>query len=101
MTCVVKFSHLEQTLFVHSHPMFYSLQRCLELFLWRKEKYHIMECCLVWKPADRLPFRRQEKSRNDECPNVCCAHSLPHCFNVTFLKISQLFSVAPSVTDGI
>ena len=25
------------------------------------EKYHIMECYLVWKPANRLPFRRQEK----------------------------------------
>ena len=27
------------------------------------EKYHIMECYLVWKPANRLPFRRQEKGK--------------------------------------
>ena len=52
------------------------------------EKCHIMECYLVWKPARRLPFRRQEKSRNDGCLNVRCALSLPHCFNVTLLKIN-------------
>ena len=27
------------------------------------EKYHIIECYLVWKPANRLPFRRQEKGK--------------------------------------
>ena len=27
------------------------------------EKYHIMECYLVWKPANRIPFRRQEKGK--------------------------------------
>ena len=27
------------------------------------EKYHIMKCYLVWKPANRLPFRRQEKGK--------------------------------------
>ena len=27
------------------------------------EKYRIMECYLVWKPANRLPFRRQEKGK--------------------------------------
>ena len=47
-----------------------------------------MKCYLVWKPAKRHPFRRQEKSRNDGCPNVPCALSLPHCFNVTLLKIN-------------
>ena len=52
----------------------------------KREKYNIMECHLVWKPANRLPFRRQEKSRNDGCLKVRCALSLPHCFNVTFLK---------------
>ena len=51
------------------------------------EKCHIMECYLVWKPVRRLPFRRQEKSRNDRCLNVHFALSLPHCFNVTLLKI--------------
>ena len=50
------------------------------------EKYHIMECYLVWKPANRLPFRRQEKIRNAGCLNVHFALSLPHCFNVTLLK---------------
>ena len=34
-------------------------------------KYHIIECYLVWNPANRLPFRRQGKSRNDGCLNVC------------------------------
>ena len=48
------------------------------------EKYHIMECYLVRKPANRLPFRRQEKNRNAGCFNVRCAHSHPYCFNVTF-----------------
>ena len=33
----------------------------------RGEKYHIMECYLVWKPANRLPFRIQEKIRNAGC----------------------------------
>ena len=47
-------------------------------------KYHIIECYLVWNPANRLPFRRQGKSRNDGCLNVCYALSLPHCFNVMF-----------------
>ena len=27
------------------------------------EKYHIMEFYLVWKPANRIPFRRQEKGK--------------------------------------
>ena len=54
----------------------------------KREKYNIMECHLVWKPANILPFRRQEKSRNDGCLNVRCALSLAHCFNVTFLKIN-------------
>ena len=48
------------------------------------EKYHIKECYLVWKPANRPPFRGQEKSRNNGCPNVRCALSLPHYFNVTY-----------------
>ena len=52
------------------------------------EKYHIKECYLVWKPANRPPFRGQEKSRNNGCPNVRCALSLPHYFNVTVLKIN-------------
>ena len=52
------------------------------------EKYHIMECYLVWKPTNRLPFRRQEKSGNDGCLNIRCALSLLHCFNVTLLKIN-------------
>ena len=53
------------------------------------EKYHIEECYLVGKPANRLPFRGQEKSRNNECLNVCCALSLSHCFKVTIvLKIN-------------
>ena len=39
----------------------------------------------------RLPFRRQEKSRNDGCLNVRCAVSLPHCFNVTFCLKNQSF----------
>ena len=38
MTYVLKFTHLEQTLFVHSHQLFYSLQRCLKPLLWRKER---------------------------------------------------------------
>ena len=38
MTCVVKFTHLKQTLFVHSRQLFYSLKRCLEPFLQRKER---------------------------------------------------------------
>ena len=52
MTCVVKFIHLEQTLFVHSHQFFLSLKRCLELFLWRKKRNiniplsHCVEDCL-------------------------------------------------------
>ena len=36
MTCFAKLTHLEQTLFVHSHQFFFSLKRCLGLFLWRK-----------------------------------------------------------------
>ena len=48
------------------------------------EKYHIMECYLVWNPANRLQFRRLEKSWNDGCLNVRCALSLLHCFSVTF-----------------
>ena len=42
MTRVVKFTHLEQTLFVHSHQFFFPLKRCLELFLWRKERNVIL-----------------------------------------------------------
>ena len=36
MTCFAKLTHLEQTLFVHSHQFFFSLKRFLGLFLWRK-----------------------------------------------------------------
>ena len=53
------------------------------------EKYHIEECYLVGKPANRLPFRGQEKSRNNECLNVCCALSLSHCFKVTYCPQNQ------------
>ena len=53
------------------------------------EKYHIMECYLVWKPANRLPFRIQEKIRNAGCLNVRCAVSLPYCFNVPFCPFLQ------------
>ena len=42
MTCVGKFTHLEQTLFVHFHQFFFPLKRCLELFLWRKERNVIL-----------------------------------------------------------
>ena len=42
MTCVVKFTHLEKTLFLHSHQLFYSLKWCFELFLWRKERNIIL-----------------------------------------------------------
>ena len=48
------------------------------------EKYHIEECYLVGKPANRPPFTGQEKSGNNGRLNVRCALSLPHCFNVTF-----------------
>ena len=83
MTCVVKFTHLEQTLFLHSHQFFFSLKKCLELFLWREER-NITLWNLPSVETNKLPFRRQEKSRNDGCLNVRCAVSLPHCFNVTF-----------------
>ena len=42
MSCFAKFTHLEQTLFVHSRQFFFSLKRCLELFLWRKERNVIL-----------------------------------------------------------
>ena len=38
MTYVVKFTHLEQTLFVFSHQLCFSLKWCLELLLWRKQR---------------------------------------------------------------
>ena len=38
MTYVVKFTHLEQTLFVFSHQLCCSLKWCLELLLWRKQR---------------------------------------------------------------
>ena len=38
MTSVVKFTHLEQTLFVYSYQLFYSLKKCLDLFNRRKER---------------------------------------------------------------
>ena len=38
MTCFVKFTHLEQTLFVHFHQLCYSLKKCLELFLRRRRE---------------------------------------------------------------
>ena len=38
MTCIVNLTHLEQTLFVHPHKFFFSLKRCWELFLRRKER---------------------------------------------------------------
>ena len=34
------------------------------------EKYHIEECYLVGKPANRPPFTGQEKSGNNGCLNV-------------------------------
>ena len=52
------------------------------------EKHHVMECYLVWKPANRLPFKRTRKIRNDECLNVRCPLSLLHCFNFTTLRIN-------------
>ena len=48
-----------------------------------------MEYHLVWKTGNRLPFRRQEKGRNDGCLNVRCALSLPHSFNVIFCPSNQ------------
>ena len=41
--------------------------------------------------TNKLPFRRQEKSTNDGFPNVRCAVSLPHCFNVICVLEINLF----------
>ena len=89
MTWGVKFTHFGNTLFVYAHQFFFSLKKPLEVFLWRKERnITTMEHYLVWKPTNRLSFRRQDKIRNDGCLNIRCALSLPHCFNVTLLKIN-------------
>ena len=101
MTCKV-YSPREN--FVCSFPpVFFPFKEAFEAFSTEKgEKYHIMKCYLVWKPAKRHPFRRQEKSRNDGCPNVPCSLSLPHCFNVTLLKINLVpFLQEEALNDNV
>ena len=61
MAFVVKFTHLEQTLFVHSHRLFYSLKRCLELFLWRKERI-ITLWNATWFENLQIDFHLEDKS---------------------------------------
>ena len=51
------------------------------------EKYHNYGT-LSSLETYRLPFRRQEKIRNNRCLNIRCTLSLQHCFNVTPLKIN-------------
>ena len=54
------------------------------------QKHHIMECYLVWKPANRLPFRRQEKV---EIMNVLTSTVLFH-FHIASVLLS-LTSILP------
>ena len=61
MTCVVKFTRLEQTLFVHSHQMFVSLKRCLELLLWRKERNITWNA--TWFENLQIDFHLEDKKK--------------------------------------
>ena len=54
------------------------------------QKHHIMECYLVWKPANRLPFRIQEKV---EMMNVLTSTVLSH-FHIASVLLS-LKSILP------
>ena len=103
MKYVVKFTHLEQTLLVHSHQFFFSLKGCLELFLWRKQR-NITLWNATWfgKPANRLPFKRQEKRSNNGCLNIRCPLSPPHSCNGTTLKINiSLFLQREALNDNV
>ena len=62
MAFVVKFTHLEQTLFVHSHRLFYSLKRCLELFLWLKER-NITLWNATWFENLQIDFHLEDKKK--------------------------------------
>ena len=82
---VVKFTHLEQTLFVHSHHLFYSLKRCLELFLWLKER-NITLWNATWFENLQIDFHLDGKKKV-EIMDLLASVVLSHfhiCFNVTF-----------------
>ena len=62
MTCIVKFTHLEQTLFVHPHQFFLPLKRCLELYLWRKER-NITLRNATWLGNLQIDLHLQDKKK--------------------------------------
>ena len=85
MAFVVKFTHLEQTLFVHSHHLFYSLKRCLELFLRRKER-NITLWNATWFENLQIDFNLEDKKKveiMDFLASVVLSR-FHICFNVTF-----------------
>ena len=85
MAFVIKFTHLEQTLFVHSHHLFYSLKRCLELFLRRKER-NITLWNATWFENLQIDFNLEDKKKveiMDFLASVVLSR-FHICFNVTF-----------------
>ena len=60
------------------------------------EKYHIQECYLVWKPANRLPFRGQEKV---EIMDVLTSVVLSHLHIVSMLLSVLKVNLAPFLRE--
>ena len=63
MTCIVKFCSPSPDAVCSFPPVVSSFTEVFVGFpVGKGDKYHIIECYLVWSPANRLPFRGQEKS---------------------------------------
>ena len=97
MTCIVKFSHLEQTLFVHPHQFFLSLKRCLELYLWRKER-NITLRNATWLGNLQIDFHLEDKKKV-EIMNVLTFVVLFHFHIVSKLLIVLKINLAPSLQE--
>ena len=93
MTCIVKFSHLEQTLFVHPHQFFFSLKRCLELFLRRKER-NITLRNATWFGNLRIDLHLEDKKKV-EIMDVLTSVVLFHFHIISMLLTVLKINLAP------
>ena len=97
MTCIVKFTHLEQTLFVHPHQFFFPLKRCLELYLWRKER-NITLRNATWLGNLQIDLHLQDKKKG-EIMDVLTSVVLFH-FHIVSMLLSDLkINLAPFLQE--